>query len=120
MLLIKHLVCIRLFCSLQCYQSGLWSTIQNQPLNKYRIAPPSAPHHFFPYFAIIFTPISNIVQYLERVKSNHLPVDIPTVKGKWPYRYVFDLPLRYVKAIENGFAMQCATIAVEGATYRSK
>ncbi|KRX13029.1 hypothetical protein T07_10394 [Trichinella nelsoni] len=48
----------------------------------------------FPYFVLIFTPISNRVQYLERVKSNHLPVDIPTVKGMWPYRYVSDLPLR--------------------------
>ncbi|KRX13028.1 hypothetical protein T07_10747 [Trichinella nelsoni] len=43
-----------------------------------------------------FTPISNRVQYLERVKSNHLPVDIPTVKGMWPYRYVSDLPLHFV------------------------
>ncbi|KRX64401.1 hypothetical protein T09_12984 [Trichinella sp. T9] len=28
------------------------------------------------------------------LRSNHLPVDIPSVKGKWPYRYVSELPLR--------------------------
>ncbi|KRX74056.1 hypothetical protein T06_9239 [Trichinella sp. T6] len=33
--------------------------------------------------------------------SNHLPVDIPSVKGKWPYRYLSELPLRYVKTIED-------------------
>ncbi|KRY44133.1 hypothetical protein T03_12216, partial [Trichinella britovi] len=34
-------------------------------------------------------------------ESNYLPVDIPSVKGKWPYRYVSELPLRYVKTIED-------------------
>ncbi|KRX64335.1 hypothetical protein T09_12482 [Trichinella sp. T9] len=27
------------------------------------------------------------------MQSNHLPVDIPSVKGKWSYRYVSELPL---------------------------
>ncbi|KRX69829.1 hypothetical protein T06_5927, partial [Trichinella sp. T6] len=35
------------------------------------------------------------------LKSNLLPVDILTVKGKWPYRYVSEFPLRYVKTIED-------------------
>ncbi|KRZ85919.1 hypothetical protein T08_5171 [Trichinella sp. T8] len=81
----------------------------------------SVPHHFFPYFVIIFTLISNTVQYLER---SNLSVDIPTVKGKWPYRYVSEFPLRYKWVTSKqskmfGFAIQCATMVVEVVTYRS-
>ncbi|KRY48130.1 hypothetical protein T03_13429 [Trichinella britovi] len=28
------------------------------------------------------------------IAESNLPVDIPTVKGKWPYRYVSEFPLR--------------------------
>ncbi|KRX39638.1 hypothetical protein T05_14172 [Trichinella murrelli] len=54
-------------------------------------------------------------------ESNHLPVDIPSVKGKWPYRYVSELPFRVTSKQSKmfGFAVQCATMVVEVVTYRS-
>ncbi|KRX82298.1 hypothetical protein T06_14293 [Trichinella sp. T6] len=104
---LEHLGFIRLFCSLQCYQSGLWSTIPSQPLNKYR-----------------FTLICNTVQYLER--SNHLPVDIPSVKGKWSYRFCvsssceneLDILYSYVKTIEDVWIRytMCHNVADDGNT----
>ncbi|KRY43713.1 hypothetical protein T03_3706 [Trichinella britovi] len=32
--------------------------------------------------------------------QSNLPVDIPTVKGKWPYRYVSEFPLRQMTATQ--------------------
>ncbi|KRY48156.1 hypothetical protein T03_4021 [Trichinella britovi] len=51
-------------------------------------------------------------------ESNHLPVDIPSVKGKWPYRYVSELPLRYVKTIEDVWIRytMCHNVADDGNT----